>query len=164
MPPRCGVLTRLSKSIILRWARASRRRTRQWPTHLSGPIPESPGDNWEAIRYALREGRRGLPGGSSLARLLAEHRGVPLVNPFAPRIRLSNAQILDWAPRRTSSRTSRSSAHCRIRNRSGSKRPDLDRRRSIAPHRISRPAGRARRYESSSESSPEPSETFTAFR
>lgn len=87
----------LTKSLILRWARAHRRRTGEWPTHLSGYIPESPGDNWEAIRYALREGRRGLPGGSSLARLLAEHRGIQFVDPFSPRRKLSVAQIRAWA-------------------------------------------------------------------
>ena len=50
--------------------------------------------SWIAIDSALRNGRHGLPGGSSLTRLLAEHRGVP--NRCA-RPRLSTGQVLRWA-------------------------------------------------------------------
>jgi hypothetical protein len=59
---------------ILVWVDAWHSRT--WPTLQSGPIPESPGETWGIIDRALRRGRRGLPGPSSLARLLAQHRGV----------------------------------------------------------------------------------------
>jgi hypothetical protein len=48
-----------------------------------------------AIQVALSHGIRGLaPGGSSLARLLAQHRGAP--NRLA-RPRLTVAQVLRWA-------------------------------------------------------------------
>ena len=62
----------LSIEQILKWAKAHRQRTGNWPTSLSGSIPKRGGENWKGIDYALREGRRGLPGGSSVAKLLAE--------------------------------------------------------------------------------------------
>src|SRR5262249_46343680 len=48
---------------------------------------------WHGVSTALYFGRRGLPGGSSLTRLLAERRGVHHPR-YAP---LTIAQILDWA-------------------------------------------------------------------
>jgi hypothetical protein len=79
---------------ILAWADAHHRRTGAWPTGTSGPIPEAPGETWSKVETALRAGRRGLPGGSSVARLLARGRGVP--NPKAlPPLRLPD--ILAWA-------------------------------------------------------------------
>jgi hypothetical protein len=84
----------LSRKQILAWADAHHRRTGDWPTQQSGPIPESPGDTWWAVDAALRDGNRGLRPGSSLARLLARHRGRR--NPVAlpP---LTKRQILAWA-------------------------------------------------------------------
>jgi hypothetical protein len=64
---------RLTVDKILAWADTHRRRTGQWPGVLSGPIPGSEGENWLAVNMALYKGRRGLPGGDSLARLLARH-------------------------------------------------------------------------------------------
>jgi hypothetical protein len=61
----------LSCGRIREWALAHRRRTGRWPGVLSGPIPEAPGENWRAVNLALYLGYRGLPGGDSLARLLA---------------------------------------------------------------------------------------------
>jgi len=61
---------------ILKWADAHQRRTGRWPSRKSGPIPDAPGETWTGVQEALDKGRRGLPGGSSLSRLLAEHRGV----------------------------------------------------------------------------------------
>jgi hypothetical protein len=63
-------LPRLTLRDIRRWARAHRERSGKWPTAASGPIPEAPGENWRAVNLALYNGHRGLPGGSSLARLL----------------------------------------------------------------------------------------------
>jgi hypothetical protein len=63
----------LTEGQILAWARAYRERTRRWPGARSGPIPEAPGETWGAVYQALYLGLRGLPGGSSLARLLGEH-------------------------------------------------------------------------------------------
>jgi hypothetical protein len=65
----------LSTDLILAWADAWYTRTGRWPVILSGPIPESPGDTWRRVDGALRAGCRGLPGGSSLPRLLRERRG-----------------------------------------------------------------------------------------
>lgn len=61
---------------------------------LSGPITDAPGETWLAAAMALRYSRRGLPGGSSLARLLAERRGVSAVND-PPHLAVD--QILAWA-------------------------------------------------------------------
>jgi hypothetical protein len=61
---------------ILRWADAFFKRRGHWPLRHSGPIAESPGESWIAVSTALRHGRRGLKGKSSLAVLLHKHRGV----------------------------------------------------------------------------------------
>jgi hypothetical protein len=71
------LLPPLSLKQILRWADAHRKRTGRWPNHLAGPIPEAPGETWGIVHHALRYGRRGLHGGSSLYRLLGEHRTTP---------------------------------------------------------------------------------------
>jgi hypothetical protein len=60
---------------ILKWADAFHERTGTWPNAKSGAIDDAPGETWTAVQMALRYGRRGLPGGSSLALLLAEERG-----------------------------------------------------------------------------------------
>ncbi|HKI36246.1 MAG TPA: hypothetical protein VKA46_30595 [Gemmataceae bacterium] len=70
------------------------RRTGTWPTRTSGLIPDSGGDTWSAIDAALHQGRRTLPGKSSLARLLAEHRGVRNKQNLP---HLFEEQILAWA-------------------------------------------------------------------
>lgn len=69
-------LPRLTPALILRWADAHHRRTGRWPVQASGPVSGVPGQTWSAIDIALSVGVRGLPGGSSLAQLLAEKRGV----------------------------------------------------------------------------------------
>jgi hypothetical protein len=79
---------------ILAWADAFHERTGHWPLATSGPIPESAGDTWQAVHSALRCGNRGLPGGSSLARLLAEHRGKRNEQDLPP---YTEEQILLWA-------------------------------------------------------------------
>ena len=84
----------LSIKQVLLWADAYKDRTGFWPQIKSGPIQESPTDTWCAIDHGLREGTRGLPGGSSLAQLLAERRNV---RPHIRRAPLSVAQILEWA-------------------------------------------------------------------
>jgi len=60
----------LSIPQILAWADAFRARTACWPKSTSGPIPVAPGETWNSVECALRVARRGLPGGSSLARLI----------------------------------------------------------------------------------------------
>jgi hypothetical protein len=69
-------LPKLRVNDILRWADAHRSRAGHWPGKQSGPIAEAPGETWSAVDAALIIGRRNLPGGSSLATLLALHRGV----------------------------------------------------------------------------------------
>jgi hypothetical protein len=78
---RCGARTwvtmpQFTEAGILAWADAERARSGSWPTADTGQILEAPGETWLGIENALRGGGRGLPGGSSLARLLAEHRRV----------------------------------------------------------------------------------------
>src|SRR5205085_3010793 len=68
--------------------------TGQWPRADSGVIAEADFDTWSAVNQALRVGVRGLPGGSSLARLLEEQRGVRNRKHLAP---LTVRRILQWA-------------------------------------------------------------------
>ncbi len=88
--------TRLPLTIkqILAWADVHHERTGKWPNVNSGRVYDAPSLNWKAVTTALRMGYRGLPGGSSLARLLAEQRGVR--NRLAPPP-LSIKKILAWA-------------------------------------------------------------------
>jgi hypothetical protein len=69
----------LSAELIREWAVAHARRAGSWPRRESGAIPESPGDTWLKVQQA-RE--RGLPGGSSLPRLLREciKEAVPVID------------------------------------------------------------------------------------
>jgi hypothetical protein len=66
---------RLTPSLILKWADAHYDRTGRWPVTLSGPVHVKPDENWAAIDMALRHGRRGLQGGTSLSRILQEKYG-----------------------------------------------------------------------------------------
>jgi hypothetical protein len=84
----------LTVESILAWAGAHHARTGNWPINVSGEIPEAPGDTWEKVNNALRRGDRGLEGGSSLAKLLAHHRGRR--NAHRPPD-LTIPQILAWA-------------------------------------------------------------------
>jgi hypothetical protein len=87
-------LPRLTRRQILAWADAYFRRTGRWPSHDSGPIAGVPGETWSTVEKALRNGRRGLKGGSSLAKLLAEAGRKPNWSALPP---LSVKQILAWA-------------------------------------------------------------------
>jgi hypothetical protein len=89
-----GALPPLCIDDILAWADAFHQRTGTWPNHHSGTIAEAPGETWCAVQAALSNGCRGLEGGSSLAQLLTERRGV--YNPWGERV-LSEQQILAWA-------------------------------------------------------------------
>src|SRR5262249_32842998 len=66
-----AALPRLSEEQILHWADAHFQRTGRWPKYDDGPIVGVEGETWGAVQNALRSGRRGLQGGSSLARFLA---------------------------------------------------------------------------------------------
>jgi superfamily II DNA or RNA helicase len=65
----------LSISQVVIWTAAHHQQTGKWPTSKSGPILDAAGETWGSINHALEKGTRGLPGGSSLARLVAEQRG-----------------------------------------------------------------------------------------
>jgi hypothetical protein len=86
----------LDSARILAWADAHRARTGRWPgkSATPGDIPEAPGERWPNVHQALKLGLRGLPGGDSLARLLARERGVPHPSDRPP---LREAQIAAWA-------------------------------------------------------------------
>lgn len=79
---------------ILAWADAHHQRTGKWPIAESGSIVEAPGETWKGVSMALVKGLRGLLGGSSLTKLLAEHRGVRNTQDLPL---LTIAQILAWA-------------------------------------------------------------------
>ncbi|AMV24013.1 hypothetical protein VT84_06430 [Gemmata sp. SH-PL17] len=84
----------LAPEHLLAWADAHYRRTGAWPVGAGGAIDGAPGETWAAVEAALRAGLRGLPGGDSLARFLARHRGKR--NPAAlPRLTLT--RIRGWA-------------------------------------------------------------------
>jgi hypothetical protein len=63
-------------ALILAWADTYRARAGFWPTEDSGPVEGSGPETWRKIDAALRQGLRGLPGGSSLAGLITRERGV----------------------------------------------------------------------------------------
>lgn len=87
---------RLTVAMILQWADEFRRRKRRWPHHFDGRISRAGEDTWARVNSALARGDRGLPGRSSLARLLFVHRGVR-----SPRNvpALSDEKIVKWAQR-----------------------------------------------------------------
>ena len=61
---------------ILVWADTYHECEGKYPTLASGNVAGTD-ETWPAINAALREGLRGLPGGTSLAEVLEEHRGRP---------------------------------------------------------------------------------------
>ena len=80
---------------ILAWADAHHAATGRWPTSWSsGAVQDASGETWQSLDIALREGRRGLPGGITLSRLLAEQRQAPNIYTEPP---LTAEQILAWA-------------------------------------------------------------------
>jgi hypothetical protein len=79
---------------ILRWADQYHATTGRWPKTANGSAPANLNESWRNLDNALRYGLRGLPGGSSLARLLDEKRGVPNKQ-LLPR--LTVGQILAWS-------------------------------------------------------------------
>ena len=78
---------------ILAWADIHKAATGDWPNQKSGRV-EGTDETWSGLDAALQYGRRDLAVGSSLAKLLAEHRGVRNIGDLAP---LTIKQILAWA-------------------------------------------------------------------
>lgn len=87
------LLAPLTYKLILSWADAHQQQTGQWPNLGSGAVVDAEGEDWYNIDNALRAGQRGLPGGSSLARLLSKKRGVRNPSDLPP---LSIEEILGW--------------------------------------------------------------------
>jgi hypothetical protein len=79
---------------VLAWADSYHAAHGCWPNKLAGRVAASRQETWGGIDRALRQGRRGLPAGSSLGALLAAHRGA---RKRAPDGTLTIAQILAWA-------------------------------------------------------------------
>lgn len=61
---------RLSEAEIVCWARLHHQRSGEWPRRNTGPILDAPGETWSGVDSALNGGGRGLPGASSLRKLL----------------------------------------------------------------------------------------------
>ena len=89
------LLPDLSITQILKWVDAHKRRTGSWPTWKAGKVSAT-SETWCGISHSLSGGGRGLPGGSSIASLLEEHRGVRNIQNLSP---LTVKQILVWADR-----------------------------------------------------------------
>ncbi|QEL18611.1 hypothetical protein [Limnoglobus roseus] len=89
-----GMPPTLTVSQILTWADAHHTRSGEWPIYSAGSIPAVKGETWSAVDHSLRIGRRGLPGGSSLAQLLEAQRGVRNVQAVPD---LTVRQVLGWA-------------------------------------------------------------------
>ena len=87
-------VARLSVEQILAWADAHHAATGRWPSRTSGIVGAAPEETWVKLDSAMRQGVRGLGVKTSLARILAEHRGVP--NPADPP-RLTLETIIAWA-------------------------------------------------------------------
>jgi hypothetical protein len=90
----CNHLPRLSVAQILDWADAYYAAQGVWPGFKSGPVEAAPGEIWAWIDRALWLGQRGLPGGTTLTRLLNEHGRC---GPRSRRPLLTEEQILAWA-------------------------------------------------------------------
>jgi len=69
-------------------------KTGEWPKENSAEVQDAPGENWGNISASLALGQRSLPGGSSLAQLLAKKRGVRNRGELPT---LTIEQILKWA-------------------------------------------------------------------
>jgi hypothetical protein len=69
---------------ILVWIDAHRERTGEWPTKTSGRVHETLKETWNSVHLALYRGSRGLPGGTTLAQLLYERRGVRNIHGLLP--------------------------------------------------------------------------------
>ena len=69
----------LTIGMVLKWADAHCCRTGKWPKVNSGPVPESPGDTWRAIDYALCARRSWSAGGTHLIPIPDQVSGWPRV-------------------------------------------------------------------------------------
>jgi hypothetical protein len=77
---------------IRAWAESHERVTGSWPDKADGPVAGAPGELWVDIDKALYRGNRGLPGGTTLAKM----RGGPSKQTRRPTSKLTVEQILAW--------------------------------------------------------------------
>jgi hypothetical protein len=63
----------ITEKEIIRWAKEHHATTGRWPGCMEQVMVEESGLTWRRIDSALRLGLRGLPGGSSLCRLLKKY-------------------------------------------------------------------------------------------
>jgi hypothetical protein len=92
--PRRGHPRQLTLQQILAWADQHHQKYGQWPTASSGAAHHEPSENWRNIDSTLRAGGRGLRSTTSLAKFLAQRRGVRNRSALPP---LTLGQILQWA-------------------------------------------------------------------
>ncbi|MDB5307940.1 MAG: hypothetical protein JWO38_2142 [Gemmataceae bacterium] len=83
----------LTAAQILEWADEFKARFGRWPTRKDGTRCLSD-TTWSAVDACLKNGSRGLARGSSLAKLLLDHRGRRHKKYLPP---LTPALILTWA-------------------------------------------------------------------
>jgi hypothetical protein len=81
---------------ILAWADRHYQKTGRWPTVNDGKVVGAGDETWRGLNNALAGGHRGLPGGTTLTRLLAEGRGKRNKR-WLPHLTVE--QILVWADR-----------------------------------------------------------------
>ncbi len=79
---------------ILAWVDEYHKRHGAWPTLNAGRIPGTLDETWRRVDSSLRLGLRGMPGGTSLAKMLVEERGARNHTNLP---RLSVKQVLAWA-------------------------------------------------------------------
>jgi len=84
----------LTEETILEWADEHYRRHGDWPKHSSGQVDGRPRETWRRIDADLRAGLRGLPGKSTLANALFNHRSV-VTHYHLPHLTVE--QITSWA-------------------------------------------------------------------
>lgn len=85
---------RLTYTRILKWADEFHEVRKRWPRRDDGVVSGTADEKWGAIDRALTAGNRGLPGGTTLAKLLLKYRGRPHHQLPPP---LTIPQILAWA-------------------------------------------------------------------
>ena len=84
----------LTVNQVLGWADAYKKKYGKWPNTKSGKIKEMPQYTWLSIDTYLQNGVRGLPSGSSLAKLLSKERGLRNSRNLPS---LSESKIIKWA-------------------------------------------------------------------
>lgn len=84
----------LTVEMVLAWADFHFQRTGKWPNKQSGKILGTIEEKWGNVHIYLGTGGRGLPGGTTLAKLLQKERGVFNVR---NQPNLTHKQIVAWA-------------------------------------------------------------------